>query len=79
MIRRSGLPGLPARSLRARISVLATTLVAVVSVVLLWLAWRLVGDSVAAVPQLPPGTLVRIHEVGDHFELRAEDGGGADE
>lgn len=23
--------------------------------------------------QLPPGTLVRIHEVGDHFEIRAEE------
>jgi putative ABC transport system ATP-binding protein len=23
--------------------------------------------------RLPPGTLVRIHEVGDHFELRAQD------
>ena len=23
--------------------------------------------------QLPPGTLVRIHQVDDHFELRAQD------
>ncbi|MCF6379268.1 ATP-binding cassette domain-containing protein [Nocardioides KLBMP 9356] len=29
--------------------------------------------------KLPPGTLVRIHEVDDHFELRAEDGGMGDE
>jgi putative ABC transport system ATP-binding protein len=29
--------------------------------------------------RLPPGTLVRIHEVDDHFELRAEDGSDADE
>jgi ABC-type lipoprotein export system ATPase subunit len=27
--------------------------------------------------RLPPGTLVRLHEVGDHFELRAEPGEGA--
>ena len=24
--------------------------------------------------RLPPGTLVRVHEVGDHFELRAQSG-----
>ena len=29
--------------------------------------------------RLPPGTLVRIHEVDDHFELRAESGGDGDE
>ncbi|MEU6645453.1 HAMP domain-containing sensor histidine kinase [Saccharomonospora sp. NPDC046836] len=52
--------GFPARSLRARITVLATVLAASVSVVLLWLAWTLVGDAVAAVPQLPPGTTVRV-------------------
>ncbi|MBK1788760.1 sensor histidine kinase [Prauserella cavernicola] len=57
MIRRTGLP---VRSLRARITVLATVLAAIVSVVLLWLAWTLVGDAVAAVPDLPPGTLVRV-------------------
>ncbi|PXY32940.1 two-component sensor histidine kinase [Prauserella sp. PE36] len=57
MIRRTGLP---VRSLRARITVLATVLAAAVSLVLLWLAWTLVGDAVAAVPQLPPGTTVRV-------------------
>ena len=48
------------RSLRARITLLATGLAAGVSLVLLWLAWSLVGDAVAAVPQLPAGTPVRI-------------------
>jgi signal transduction histidine kinase len=69
VIRRNGLP---ARSLRARIAVLATTLVAIVSVALLWLAWRLVGDSVAAVPQLPPGTLVQVDGVDVEASVLAE-------
>ncbi|ASR35485.1 two-component sensor histidine kinase [Prauserella marina] len=55
--------GIPARSLRARITVLATGLVAVVSLLLLWLAWTLVGDAVSAVPQMPPGTVVRVDGV----------------
>jgi signal transduction histidine kinase len=53
----------PLRSLRARITLLATLLAAGVSLVLLWLAWRLVGDAVAAVPQMPPGTVVRVDGV----------------
>jgi signal transduction histidine kinase len=50
-------------SLRARITLLATGLAAGVSLVLLWLAWTLVSDSVAAVPQMPPGTTVRVDGV----------------
>ncbi|MEY7973535.1 sensor histidine kinase [Saccharomonospora xinjiangensis] len=69
MIRRIGLP---TRTLRARVTLLATSLVAVVSVVLLWLAWRLVGDSVAAVPQLPPGTLVRVDGVDVEASVLSE-------
>ncbi|MFD4197980.1 sensor histidine kinase [Amycolatopsis thermoflava] len=53
----------PVRSLRARITLLATGLAAGVSLVLLWLAWTLVGDAVAAVPQMPPGTVVRVDGV----------------
>lgn len=53
----------PVNSLRARITLLATGLAAGVSLVLLWLAWMLVGDAVAAVPQLPPGTTVRVDGV----------------
>ncbi|TVT06372.1 HAMP domain-containing sensor histidine kinase [Amycolatopsis bartoniae] len=53
----------PVNSLRARITLLATGLAAGVSLVLLWLAWTLVGDAVAAVPELPPGTAVRVDGV----------------
>ncbi|NIH88197.1 ATP-binding protein [Amycolatopsis granulosa] len=53
----------PVRSLRARITLLATGLAAGVSLVLLWLAWTLVGDAVSAVPQMPPGTIVRVDGV----------------
>ncbi|MEU3769543.1 HAMP domain-containing sensor histidine kinase [Amycolatopsis keratiniphila] len=52
-----------ARSLRARVTLLATGLVALVSLLLLWLTWNLVGDAVSAVPQLPPGTMVRVDGV----------------
>ncbi|MCR3718403.1 MULTISPECIES: HAMP domain-containing sensor histidine kinase [Prauserella salsuginis group] len=52
-----------ARSLRARITILATALVALVSALLLWLAWTLVGDAVGGVPQLPPGTVVEVDGV----------------
>ncbi|MFJ8911908.1 sensor histidine kinase [Amycolatopsis sp. NPDC102389] len=52
-----------ARSLRARVTLLATGLVALVSLLLLWLTWNLVGDAVSAVPQLPPGTTVRVDGV----------------
>jgi signal transduction histidine kinase len=51
------------RSLRARITLLATGLAAGVSLVLLWLAWTLVGDAVDAVPRLPPGTAVQVDGV----------------
>src|SRR5919198_76712 len=42
--------------LRARI----TMLVAVVSLVLLWLGWLLAGGVVSSVPSLPPGTTVVV-------------------
>ena len=45
--------------LRARITLLATGLVAVVAALLLWLGWMLAGDSVVN-PDLPPGTNVRV-------------------
>ncbi|NKQ56863.1 HAMP domain-containing histidine kinase [Amycolatopsis sp. K13G38] len=54
---------MPFGSLRARITLLATGLAAGVSLVLLWLAWMLVGDAVAAVPQMPPGSVVRVDGV----------------
>jgi len=55
------LPG--ARSLRVRVTVLATVLVAAAGLLLVWLAWTLVGDAVDAVPHLPPGTTVQVDGV----------------
>jgi signal transduction histidine kinase len=55
------LPG--TRSLRARITLLATVLVAAVSLLLLWLAWTLVRDSLDAVPRMPPGSVVVVDGV----------------
>ncbi|GDY32939.1 sensor histidine kinase [Gandjariella thermophila] len=49
--------------LRARITLLATGLVAAVSGLLLWLGWLLVGRVVGAVPQLPAGATVRVRGV----------------
>lgn len=51
---------LPVRSLRGRITLLAAGLAAGASLVLLALAWMLVGDAVSAVPRMPPGTMVRV-------------------
>ncbi len=56
-LRRRG-PGL-----RARLTLLATALVAAVSALLLWLGWLLVGQVVSAVPALPPGTAVHVDGV----------------
>jgi signal transduction histidine kinase len=71
---------LQVRGLRARITLLATALVAAVSLLLLWLAWTLISDSVAAVPQMPPGTLVRVDGLdvdasvlADHLRSHARD------
>jgi signal transduction histidine kinase len=52
-----------ARGLRLRLTVLCTALAALVSVLLLWLGWLLVGSVVSAVPALPPGTTVRVHDL----------------
>ena len=51
------------RGLRARITLFATLLAAAISLLLLWLAWRLVSQSVAAVPELPPDTTVVVDGV----------------
>jgi signal transduction histidine kinase len=42
--------------------VLCTALAALVSALLLWLGWLLVGGVVSAVPALPPGTTVRVQD-----------------
>jgi signal transduction histidine kinase len=49
--------------LRIRLTLLATGLAATVSALLLWLGWALVGEVVTAVPQLPPGSVVRVRGV----------------
>lgn len=49
--------------LRLRLTLLATALVAAVSSLLLWLGWVLVGNVVAAVPQLPDDSMVRVNGV----------------
>ncbi|GAA5114129.1 HAMP domain-containing sensor histidine kinase [Haloechinothrix salitolerans] len=77
----SGWRGLaPARGLRGRITLLAVCLTAGVSAALLVLAWLLVRDSVAAVPQMPPGTMVEVDGVqveasalADHLREQARE------
>src|SRR6266545_5025069 len=46
--------------LRARITLLTTGLVAMVSAGLLWLGWLLAGDVAASVPSLPDGAAVIV-------------------
>ena len=48
--------------LRVRLTALCTVLAAVVSSLLLWLGYLLVGGVVSAVPALPPGTTVRVRD-----------------
>ncbi len=50
-------------SLRLRLTAVCVTLAAVVSALLLWLGWLLVGEVVRAVPALPSGTTVRVGEL----------------
>ncbi|PPK64661.1 HAMP domain-containing sensor histidine kinase [Actinokineospora auranticolor] len=58
--------------LRARVTLLATGLVAVVSVLLLWLAWLLAGGVGASVPSFPAGTTVIVGGVRVEPERLAE-------
>lgn len=46
--------------LRLRLTLVGTALVALVSALLLWLGWLLVGGVARAVPALPSGTIVRV-------------------
>lgn len=48
------------RGLRPRLTLVATSLVALVSGLLLWLGWLLVGGVARGVPALPPGGTVRV-------------------
>jgi signal transduction histidine kinase len=54
--------------LRARITLLATGLVAIAAALLLWLGWMLAGDAVVS-PSLPPGSTVLVGGV----RVKAED------
>jgi signal transduction histidine kinase len=46
--------------LRPRLTLVCTAVVALVSALLLWLGWLLVGGVARAVPALPPGSTVRV-------------------
>lgn len=48
--------------LRPRLTLLSTAVVALVSALLLWLGWLLVGGVARSVPALPPGSTVRVGE-----------------
>lgn len=77
----SGEPGVRrSPGLRLRLTLLATGLAAAISGLLLWLGWLLVGNVVAAVPSLPPGTAVRVrgvevpgHALGEALRSSARD------
>ena len=58
--------------LRPRLTLVATAVVAVVSALLLWLGWLLIGAVAATVPVLPPGTMVRVGEIIVPVELANE-------
>ncbi|SDC44566.1 sensor histidine kinase [Actinokineospora iranica] len=58
--------------LRAKVTLLATGLVAAVSVLLLWLAWLLAGGVAASVPSLPEGSTVVVGGVRVAAEQLAE-------
>jgi signal transduction histidine kinase len=49
--------------LRPRLTLVCTGVVALVSALLLWLGWLLVGGVARSVPSLPPGTTVRVGDV----------------
>jgi signal transduction histidine kinase len=63
--------------LRPRLTLVSTVLVALVSALLLWLGWLLVGGVVRAVPSLPPGTPVRVGDRSVPAEQLSEAVGAA--
>src|ERR1700754_4308711 len=62
--------------LRPRLTLVSTVVVALVSALLLWLGWLLVGGVAPAVPSLPPGTTVRVGDGAVPAE-QLQDAGGA--
>jgi hypothetical protein len=63
--------------LRPRLTLVSTALVALVSALLLWLGWLLVGGVVRAVPSLPPGSTVRVGDRSVQAEQLSEAVGAA--
>lgn len=63
MADRTAVRGRRGPGLRVRLTLLATALTAGVSGLLLWLGWLLVGNVVAATPDLPPDATVRVDGV----------------
>ncbi|HEX3650207.1 MAG TPA: HAMP domain-containing sensor histidine kinase [Pseudonocardiaceae bacterium] len=63
MTDRTAVRGRRGPGLRVRLTLLATALTAGVSGLLLWLGWLLVGNVVAATPDLPPGSTVTVDGV----------------
>jgi signal transduction histidine kinase len=63
--------------LRPRLTLVSTAVVALVSALLLWLGWLLVGGVARAVPSLPPGTPVRVGDVSVPAERLSEAIGAA--
>ena len=63
--------------LRPRLTMVSTAIVAVVSALLLWLGWLLVGGVARAVPALPPGATVRVGELDVPAEQIGEAVGAA--
>lgn len=57
---REAVSGWRTAGLRPVLTMLSTALVALVSALLLWLGWLLVGGVANAVPALPPGSRVRV-------------------
>ena len=55
--------------LRPRLTLLATALVALVSALLLWLGWALVGTVVVGTPAFPPGATVVVGGVAVPAEV----------
>jgi signal transduction histidine kinase len=60
---RTAVRGRRGPGLRVRLTLLATALTAGVSGLLLWLGWLLVGNVVAATPDLPPDSTVTVDGV----------------
>lgn len=75
--RRPSAVGGRSTGLRPRLTLVSTALVALVSALLLWLGWLLVGGVARSVPALPPGATVRVGELDVPAEQLSEAVGAA--